>query len=264
MLKLKLDRPLAVFDIESTGLNRKADRIIDLALCKLWPDGREEPHTFLVHPGIPIPPEASAIHGFTDEMVKDCPSFKDVAPQVAEILKDCDLAGYNILGFDIPLLIEELARAGITFNLEGRRILDAQRIYHKKVPRDLAAALAFYCGEMHMDAHDAMGDVQATLRVLAGQFERYPDLPRDLDGLDAFCNPRDPSWVDRTGKFKWVNGEAVINFGKKQGQSLKDTARDDPGLLRWITRGDFPKDAMDIAQKALNGKFPAPPTAPSS
>jgi DNA polymerase-3 subunit epsilon len=263
MLPLKLDRPLAVFDIESTGTNRKTDRIIELAVLKLTPDGKTEGHTFRVNPGMPIPAEATAIHGIRDEDVKDCPAFRDLAPRVAEVLKDCDLAGYNVLGFDIPVLAEEFARAGVPFEIEGRRVLDAQRIFHKKVPRDLPAALAFYCGEMHLDAHNAMADVQATLRVLQGEFNRYPELPRDLDALDAFCNPRDPRWVDRTGKFRWENGEAVINFGRKQGQKLRDVARLESSFLQWMLKSDFPPDAIAIAQNALRGQFPAPPAAPA-
>lgn len=257
--QIKLDRPLAVFDIESTGTNRRADRIIDLAIVKLLPGGRTETHNFRVNPGIPIPPEATQIHGIKDEDVKDCPLFRQVARDVARVFEGCDLAGYNILGFDIPLLIEEFARVDVPFDVEDRRVLDAQRIYHRKVPRDLPAALHFYCGELHLDAHDALGDAQATLRVIQAQLERYADLPRDLDGLDAYCNPRDPSWVDRTGKFKWAGGEVVLNFGKKQGQKLKDVARDEPKFLQWMLKSDFPRDTRAVAQNALDGKYPVPP-----
>ena len=264
MIDLKLERPLAVFDIESTGTNRKFDRIIDLAIIKLLPGGKSESYTFRVNPGMPIPADSTAIHGITDKDVKDCPTFKQVAGQVAEVLKDCDLGGYNISNFDIPLLVEEFIRAGMPFDTQSRRVIDSQRIFHKKVPRDLAAALAYYCGEMHLDSHDAMGDVQATVKVLEGQLARYPDLPRDLDALDAFCNPRDPAWVDRTGKFKWVDGDAVINFGKKQGQKLREVSRTDPSFLQWMAKNDFPRDTLEIVQNALIGKFPEPPpTAPS-
>jgi DNA polymerase III subunit epsilon len=263
MLKLKLDRPLAVFDIESTGTNRRADRIIDLAIVKIWPDGHSEAHTFRVNPQMPIPPDSTEIHGITDADVKDAPPFAQMARRVAEVLQDCDLAGFNISGFDVPVLCEEFARAGVPFDTDSRRILDAQRIFHKKVPRDLPAALSYYCGEMHLAAHDAMEDVAATLRVIEGQMQRYPDLPRDMDGLDAFCNPRDPKWVDRTGKLKWTDGEAVINFGKKQGQKLRDVARDEPSFLQWMLKSDFPRDTLDLVQGALKGKFPSPPAKPA-
>lgn len=255
-LGLKLDRPLAVFDIESTGTNRRADRIIDLAVVKIHPDGRTESHTFRVNPEMPIPPESTVIHGITDADVKDAPTFKQVARQVEDLLKDCDLAGFNITGFDIPVLQEEFLRAGLVFDMENRRVLDAQRIFHKRVPRDLPAALAFYCGEMHLDAHDAMADVDATIRVLRGQLERYTDLPRSMDGLDEFCNPRDPKWVDRAGKLKWDGDEAVLNFGKKQGRKLRDLVRDEPSFLEWMLKSDFPRETLEIVQNALKGKFP--------
>ncbi len=255
-LPLKLSRPLVIFDIESTGTNRRADRIIDLAIVKILPDGKQESHTFRVNPQMPIPPESTEIHGIRDEDVKDAPPFPQIARQVADLLNGCDLGGYNISGFDVPLLCEEFARAGVPFEADSRRILDAQRIFHKRVPRDLPAALAFYCGEMHLTAHDAMGDVAATLRVIEGQFEKYPDLPHDMDALDAYCNPRDPKWVDRTGKLKWVDGEASINFGKKQGQKLRDVAKTEPSFLNWMLKSDFPRDTLEIVQNALKGKYP--------
>lgn len=253
---LKLDRPLAVFDIESTGTNRRLDRIIDLAIVKIMPDGTTQSHRFRVNPGIPIPPDSTAIHGIRDEDVKDAPPFKQVAKEVARVLEDCDLGGYNISGFDIPLLQEEFLRADVPFDIDSRRVLDAQRIYHKKVPRDLPAALQYFCGEMHLDAHDAMGDVEATVRVIAAQLERYADLPRDMDGLDSFCNPRDPKWADRTGKLKWDGDEAVLNFGKKQGRKLRDVARDEPSFLEWMLKSDFPRDTQEIVRNALKGKYP--------
>ena len=260
-LPLKLDRPLAIYDIESTGINRKLDRIIDLAILKLTPDGKAESHTFRCHPGMPIPPDSTAVHGITDADVKDSPPFAQLAPRIVAVLEDCDLAGFNILGFDIPVLCEEFARAGVEFSVEGRRVLDAQRIFHRKVPRDLPAALQYYCGEMHLAAHDAMEDVNATLRVLQGQLGMYPDLPRDMDELDAFCNPRDPSWVDRTGKFRWTGDEVVVNFGKKQGEKLRTVVREEPSFLNWMLRSDFPRDTQEIIRNALNGKYPSKPAS---
>ena len=259
MLKLKLDRPLAVFDIESTGTNRRTDKIIDLAIVKLLPDGRREVHEYRFDPERPIPPETTAIHGIADADVKGCPVFRQKAAELISLLKDCDLAGYNVLGFDIPLLAEEFARAGVVLDVESCRVFDAQRVFHKKVPRDLTAALKFYCGELHLDAHGALGDVEATLRVMEGQLEKYPDLPRDLDGLDNFCNPRDPAWADRTGKLKWVDGEVTLNFGKYQGRKLREVVQQEPNLVRWMLKADFPQDTRDIVQNALNGKYPPPP-----
>ena len=256
-----IERPLAVFDIESTGINRKADRIIDLAIIILKPDGSREEHTFRVNPGMPIPPDSTAIHGITDDDVKDCPPFRDVAEKVLKVLEGCDLSGFNVLHFDIPVLQEEFARADMRFEMEGRRVVDAQRIFHKKEPRDLSAALSFYCGEAHTDAHGALADVEATIHVLKGQLERYPDLPTDVAALEEFCNPRNPKWVDQTGKFKWDGDEAVINFGKNQGRKLREMAQFEKSFLDWMLRSDFPRDTQAIAKNALAGKYPAKPEA---
>lgn len=257
--KWKLDRPLAVFDIEATGTNPRTDRIVELAIVKILPAGKRETHEFRVNPGIPIPAEATAIHGIRNEDVQDCPIFKALAPRVAALLENCDFAGYNLLHYDIPMLTEEFIRAGVPFTMDGRRVVDAQRIYHKREPRDLTAALAFYCNEFHLGAHGATEDVLATIRVMEGQFDRYADLPRDLESLDAYCNTRDPSWADRTGKFKWMDGDLVINFGRKQGQKVRDLVRNDPGFLQWMLKSDFPRDTAEIAANALKGVLPAPP-----
>lgn len=254
MFKWQLDRPLAVFDIESTGTNPRADRIIELAIVKLLPKGGQQVLTYQVNPGIPIPPEAAAIHGITDADVANKPLFRAIAPELYRELDGCDLGGYNIIRFDIPMLIEEFQRASLNFSLDGRRVIDAQRIFHKREPRDLKAALAFYCNELFLDGHRAEADALATLRVLEGQFERYGDLPRDLSELDKYCSVRDPSWVDRDGKLRWAGGEITINFGKKKGEKLRDLARTDPSFLRWILKGDFASDTKEIVAKILEGK----------
>lgn len=264
MLPFKLDRPLAVFDIESTGVNPRLDRIIDLAIFKFTPDGHSESHVFRFHPEMPIPAEATAIHHIADADVVGCPPFREKAAQIAELLQDCDLAGFNVARFDIPLLIEEFARAGVGFSDAGRRVLDAQRIFHRKEPRDLTAALAFYCSESHAGAHDAEADVQATINVLKAQFERYADLPHDMTELDKYCNPpRNAAWVDRSGKLKWVGDEIVINFGAQyNGQKLRDLARDNPKFLKWIIKSDFPTDTKKIVGDALESRFPSKPNVP--
>lgn len=258
-MKLKLDKPLAVFDIESTGVNRKADRIIDLAILKILPDGTREEHAFRVNPEIAIPRESTEVHGITNDDVKDCPPFSAVVSQVVAVLNGCDLGGFNILHFDIPLLENECERVGASFSVEGRRVLDAQRIYHRKEPRDLSAALGFYCNEMHLGAHGAMDDVLATARVMEAQLQRYDDLPDTMDELDEYCNPRDPSWADRAGKLKWKNGEIVINFGKNQDKRLGTLAEQDRGFLTWITKNDFPPDTRELVRNALGGIYPDPP-----
>lgn len=255
MFNWQLDRPLAVFDIESTGINPRTDRIIELSIVKLLPPkGLHEVRTFVVNPGIPIPAESTAIHGITEADVAGKPLFRDLSAEIYRFLEGCDLAGYNIIRFDIPMLIEEFIRSSINFSMEGRRIVDAQRIYHKREPRDLKAALQHYCGELFLEGHRAEADALATVRVLEGQFNRYPDLPRTMNELDKYCDLRDPSWVDRDGKLRWVNGEIAINFGKKKGERISDLARVDPNFLKWILKSDFASDTKAIITKILEGK----------
>lgn len=262
-MKLNTDKPIAFFDIEATGINFRTDRIIELAIVKILPGGERETHHFLFNPGRPIPAESTAVHGITDEDVKDCPTFSQVAPHIVDVLAGCDLGGYNVIHYDIPLLEAEFERVAVPFETEGRRIIDAQKIFHKKEPRDLTAALKFYCADEHTGAHGALDDVEATIRVLEGQLERYGDLPRDIEPLAEFCDQRDPAWADRKGRFKWVNGELIINFGKKQGKLLKEIARNEPGFLRWMITSSFPPDVTAIAKNALEGKFPEPPATPA-
>ncbi|MFO1489662.1 MAG: 3'-5' exonuclease [Kiritimatiellia bacterium] len=253
-LPIKMTRPLAVFDIESTGVNRKADRIIDLAILVITPDGSRITYEFRINPGIPIPPESTAIHGIRDEDVKGCKSFKEQLPQIKQAFAGCDLAGYNILAFDIPLLEEEFLRVNDRFDMTGRRVLDAQKIFHKREPRDLSAALRFYAGGEHESAHSALGDVEATTKVIEGQFRKYGDLPLDMDALDAYCNPKDPTWLDREGRLRLRNGEPVISFGKNQGRTLKELVKNEPRFLEWILRSDFPKEMQTIVRAALQGE----------
>jgi DNA polymerase-3 subunit epsilon len=260
---LKLERPLAVIDIESTGTNPRLDRIIDLAILKVQPDGRRETFNFRFHPEMPIPPETTAIHHITDADVASCPTFREKAPAVIAALEGCDLAGFGVSRFDIPLLAEECARAGFEFNPDAVRVLDAQRIYHKKEPRDLTAAVAFYCGELHLGAHGAAADALAALNVLEAQFRKYPDLPQTMDELNTYCNPpKNPAWADRYGRLKWVKGELVINFGAQYiGQKLRDLAQNNTKFLKWILKSDFPGDTKRIIAEALEGRWPPPPAA---
>jgi DNA polymerase-3 subunit epsilon len=259
MSELKLDRPLAFFDIEATGISPRADRIIDLAIVTLNPDGTRDTHTFRVNPEMPIPEESTKIHGITDQDVENSPTFKEVAPEINSVLEGCDLGGYNIVRFDIPMLAEEFIRCGIKFDVDSRRLIDAQRIFHRREPRDLTAALSFYCGELHMGAHGAEADVLATIQVLEGQFAKYQDLPGEMDSLHDYCNPRDPSWVDRQGRLKWSGGKVALNFGKKKGQLLRRIVEEDPGFIKWMLRSDFPADTRQIVQDAMQGIWPEPP-----
>ena len=259
MFPIKLDRPLVVFDIEATGTSPRADRIIELAAIRIEPDGTEKKGYWLLNPGVPIPIETTAIHGITDEIVRDQPTFKEKALEILTFFGEADFAGFNAGRFDIPMLAEEFARAGIPFDPDRHRLLDAQRIFHSREPRDLSAALGFYCGRPHSDAHGAEADVQATLDVILGQFKRYPDLPRDMETLDRTFNPIDPFNADRSGRLRWLEGEVIINFGKKKGAKLKDLVNEDPGFLKWIIKNDFPQDTRLICENAFKGVYPTPP-----
>ncbi|MFZ4397222.1 MAG: exonuclease domain-containing protein [Kiritimatiellia bacterium] len=259
LFPVKLDRPLAILDIEATGISPRADRIVELAILRLDPDGTEQLRTWLVNPTLAIPVETTAIHGITDDVVKNCPTFAQVAGEVKAFIGTSDLAGYNIGRFDVPMLCEEFLRAGVAFEADSRRVLDAQRIFHLREPRDLSAALVFYCGQAHVDAHGAEGDVRATRNVLLGQFQKYTDLPTDMEELDRMFNARDPFHADRSGRFRWVDGELVVNFGKKKGTRVRALTKDDPGFLKWIMKNDFPLDTRRIAENALAGIYPEPP-----
>ncbi len=256
MLNIKLDRPIAFFDIEATGISPRADRIVELCIVKITPNKQQSTHVFRINPQVPIPAETTAIHGISDADVADCPTFPELAREIADVLEGCDLGGYNIGRFDVPMLCEEFTRAGINFEVESRRTLDVQRIYHRKEPRDLSAALSFYCNELHLNAHGAEADVLATIRVFEGQLDRYSDLPDNMDELDDYCNPRDPAWVDRTGRLRWINGEAALNFGKKKGTTLRELVATDQGFIKWMLRSDFPADTREIVTDALNGNYP--------
>ncbi|MBR6022682.1 MAG: 3'-5' exonuclease [Kiritimatiellae bacterium] len=257
---LVLDRPLVFFDLEATGLNKRLDRIVSIALVRFAPDAPPEQHYYLLNPQIAIPAEASAIHGITDEDVADAPTFPELAPTLLRHFQNADLAGYYIVGYDIPLLQEEFARAGHRFEIGSRRILDVQKIYFRREPRDLSAAVRFYCGHEMENAHDALADILATVEVFSGQFRRYGDLPLDMDALNAYCDQRDPTWVDRSGRLRWVNGQVTLNFGRFQGLVLRDVIRNDPNLVAWILKSDFPADTKEIVRRARDtGVYPAPP-----
>lgn len=254
---IRIERPLAFFDIESTGLNPQTDRIIDLAVIKLLPGGERETISFRVNPGVPIPADSTRIHGISDADVAGAPLFADVVTEVLAAFEGCDVAGFNVARYDLPLLSAECARAGSPFEAKDRRIIDAQRIFHQRERRDLTSALKFYCNEEHEGAHGALADVEATIKVLEGQYARYEDLPGDPDALHAYCNPVDRSRVDAEGKLRWRDDDVVIGFGKNSGVKLKELVKNDPGYLKWILDKDFPEDTKDIIRKAMEGTFPA-------
>ena len=260
MPNLKLIRPLVVFDIESTGVSPRKDRIIELAAIKLMPDGEEISKCWLMNPGVPIPPETTAIHGISDEIVKDCPTFADKAEEIFEFFRGCDLSGFNADRFDIPCLEEEFARVGMAFAPSARKHIDVQRIYHKKEPRDLSAAVRFYLGRNHDGAHGAEADTRATLEVLKAQMAKYSDLPATVDEMDEYLVPHDPMNADRAGTLRWKDGELTINFGKKKGESLKKLLLNEPNYLKWILKGDFDTEVRMIIKDLLdNGRLPPAP-----
>lgn len=254
---IPLDKALVFFDLETTGVALTEDRIIDIALLRRDPAGAQEVFASLIDPGMPIPPESTAVHHITDAMVQGQPSFKDLAPKILEFLGDADLGGFGISRFDIPMLANEFKRAGYVFPMEGRRIVDALHIYHKMEPRNLSAAYQLYCGKSLEGAHRAEADTRASSEVFFAQLERYPGLPKDVAGLAAFCNSRDPRSVDSEGKFVWRNGQASFNFGKHRTLTLQEVAQRDPSYLRWLMGTDKTTPEMiRICKDALQGKFP--------
>ncbi len=254
---LTLKRPIIFFDLEATGTNPQVDRIVEISVAKLSPGGESEVKTRLINPGRPIPADTSSIHGIRDEDVANEPGFNSIATSLYLYFKNCDIARYNIIKYDIPLLYAEFKRCGLDFSTEGRCILDAQHIFHKMEPRTLGAAMKFYCGKELEDAHSAEADVLATISVLDAQILRYPNLPKEVESLHGFCNPADPKWIDKSGKFKWDdNNEPIIAFGKNKGIPLKEIAKTNPNFLSWLIRMVFQEDAKKIARDALSGKFP--------
>ncbi len=254
-MKLKLERPIVFFDLEATGINVRRDRIVEICVIKLMPDGERITRTRLINPEIPIPQAAIDIHGITNDDVRDAPPFRQVAQSFFDFLQGCDFGGFHIIKFDIPMLTEEFGRADLMFSVDGCRLIDAQRIYHRKEPRTLTAALRFYCNEDHTGAHSSESDVEATMKVLEAQLEHYADLPNTVDGLHEYCNPTDPNFIDKEGKLRWQNGEVVIGFGQKFGMDLRTLATSEPGYLKWIMRGDFNADVKRIVGDAIAGTF---------
>lgn len=257
---LALVRPLVIFDVETTGLSPRRDRIIELAAAKVEVDGSETVRTWLLNPTVHIPEETTAIHGIADADVAECPTFADRAAEIAAFFDGCDIGGFNSDRYDILCLEEEFARVGLNFNTAARRRVDVQRIYHRMEPRDLSAAVKFYLGRDHAGAHGAEADATATLDVLKAQLEKYAAaLPRSVDELDEFLVQRDPLNADRNGCFRWRNGEWTVNFGKKKGMGLKKLVIDEPNFFKWMMKGDFEADARMIAADALKGRLPPPP-----
>lgn len=254
MQNLRLDRPLVVFDLETTGIDVEKDRIVQIAMIRIEPDGTRDEWDSLVNPECPIPPQATAVHGISDADVSDAPTFSHLRGEVEQRLAGADLAGFNSVRFDQPLLEAELERAGATLERTGLRHLDAMRIFHTMERRDLTAAYRFYCDEELVGAHGALVDARATLEILDAQVGRYDTVPAEVEALHRFCNPDEGKWVDRSRKFAFDDdGEAVFNFGKLRGTRIKDADR---GYLEWMLNKDFSAEVKEILRSALGGVFP--------
>ncbi len=235
---LQLKKPLAFIDLETTGINLGSDRIVEIAIVKIMPDGKKIIKRKLINPEMPIPQTSIDIHGITDEMVKDAPSFKQVANELKQFLDNCDLAGYNSNRFDIPLMVEEFLRIGMEFDNKGRKLLDVQKIFHMMEPRTLSAAYRFYCSKTLEGAHGAEADAAATWEVLEAQVVRYPQLGSDVDSI-LKCVGEDLT-VDFARRFIFENGVEVFNFGKHKGRPVADILKAEPQYYDWMMKGDFP------------------------
>ena len=238
-MNINLKRPIAFIDLETTGINVSTDRIVELSVLKINPNGKEEWLTNRVNPEIPIPPKTTAIHGIKDEDVANSPTFKEIAKNLAAFLEGCDLAGYNAIKFDIPVLAEEFLRTNIDFNFRKRRYVDVQVIFHKKEQRTLSAAYQFYCKKELEGAHGSKADTAATYEVLKSQLDRYNDLENDVEKLADFSSFN--SNVDFAGRIILdENGVEVFNFGKHKGKPVELVFKEEPAYYSWMINGDFP------------------------
>ena len=256
-MQLNLRNPLVFFDLETTGIDIAKDRIVEISMVKVMPNGEEIVKTRRINPGMPIPPESTAIHGITDEDVKDCPKFKEIAKSLAAQIEGCDLAGFNSNRFDIPMLAEEFLRAGVDVDLNRRKFIDVQTIFHKMEQRNLTAAYKFYCNKDLANAHSAEADTMATYEVLKAQLDRYPELENDVNFLSKYSSFTNN--VDFAGRMVYnEKGQEVINFGKYKGRLVEEVRKSDPSYYAWIMNGDFPlntkKMLTEIRLRGFNQK----------
>ncbi len=250
MSQLQLKRPIVFFDLETTGLDVVKDRIVEIALLKVHPDGTEETLHTLVNPGMPIPQTSTAVHGISDADVADKPTFEEVGKRVVAFIENCDLGGYNCNRFDVPLLAEELQRVGIPVDFSRRKVVDVQVIYYKQEPRTLTAAYQYYANKPLDGAHSADVDTMATYEVLKGQLKMYSDLPSDVESLSDYTKQMDT--VDLGGRMVYdESGTPCFNFGKYKGQPVVEVLRKDPGYFGWMMNGEFPRDTKMHLQKLM-------------
>lgn len=257
-MELKLHKPICFFDLETTGIQVSKDRIVEISILKVFPNGNKESKTWLVNPEMNIPDETSAIHGITNEKVANEPTFKELAPKVYQMIKDSDLGGFNSDRFDIPLLAEEMLRAGVDFDMKNMITIDVQTIFHKKEQRTLSAGYQFYCGKSLENAHSAEADTMATYEILLAQLEKYDDLENDVKKLSAFTTRKRNA--DFAGFIIYnKDGKEVFSFGKHKGKLVEDVLASEPGYYGWIQGADFPlytkKVLTAIKLRQLNTKF---------
>ncbi len=257
-MELKLTRPICFFDLETTGTNVAKDRIVEISILKIFPNGNKESKTWLVNPEMQIPDEVVAIHGISNEKVANEPTFKDLSKEIYGMIKDSDLGGFNSDRFDIPLLAEEMLRTDIDFDMKTAVSVDVQTIFHKKEKRTLGAAYKFYCDKELTDAHSAEADTNATYEVLLSQLDRYPDLENNIKKLAAFSTHR--QFADFAGFLGYdEDGEEIFSFGKHKGKKVLDVLEKEPGYFGWILNADFPlytkKVLTQIKLSQLNNKL---------
>jgi DNA polymerase III subunit epsilon len=254
-MNLNLKNPLIFFDLETTGIDVTNDRIVEISYLKIYPNGDEESRTTKVNPGIPIPAKVTAIHGISDEDVKDAPKFSEIAKALIKVFEGCDFAGYNSNKFDLPLLAEEFLRVDADIDLRKRKFIDIQVIYHKKEPRTLGAAYKFYCEKDLVNAHSAEADTRATYEVLKAQLDQYNDLPNDVDELSKYSSHNRN--VDFLGRIVYDDEEhEVFNFGKYKGQRVEEVLKKDPGYYGWMMNGQFPLHTKKVLTNIkLKGAF---------
>lgn len=250
-MSLQLNRPIAFIDLETTGVNLSTDRIVEIAIIKIMPDETRQKKRKLLNPEMPIPQASSDIHGITDAMVKDAPTFKQASNELKQFIENCDLAGYNSNRFDIPLLMEEFLRAGITVDLSTRRMVDVQHIFYTMEPRTLSAAYKYYCEKELTAAHSAEADIEATIEVLYSQLKRYPQLGNSVDSVLKLIG--EDKVIDYARRFVFDDkGHEVFNFGKHKGRPVVDVLKSEPQYYDWMMRGDFPLHTKQKLTEILN------------
>ena len=259
-MNLKLEKPIIFFDLETTGVQVAKDRIVEISILKVFPNGNKESKTWLVNPTIPIPAETTAIHGISDDKVANEPTFNDLAQEILELIHNCDLGGYNSNKFDIPLLAEEFLRSGVDFDMTNRKAVDVQNIFHKMEQRTLVAAYKFYCDKDLTNAHSAEADTTATYEVLLAQLDKYDEIENDVNFLAEFSQ-RGGKFADMAGFIRYnEDGKEVLSFGKYRGVTLEQIWDDNPGYFSWINQADFPLFTKNVmrnfaTQMKLKNKF---------